>query len=160
MIKDLTYEMKKMHMPYSWTEWNQMEKFKRSSKRRSSYIIVCSDEENHSNYVGFLVNKFIKNTILRCQSMNSKLIKFCLSAKPFNSTPMQIYVPTTDYIDDNRKRPTTRYKWLFKNNTFCPERLECTDWRWCPGGLKKPIRTVLKLDNTWEGITLTSGCKL
>ena len=56
------------------------------------------DEQKHG--IGFLVEKDIVNTIMRCRPVSSRLITIHLKAAPFNITIIQVYAPTSDY-DDN-----------------------------------------------------------
>ncbi|KAK3871096.1 hypothetical protein Pcinc_023742 [Petrolisthes cinctipes] len=58
------------------------------------------DENRHIHGVGFLVNKTIKNTLMGCQPVSSRLITIRLRAKPFNITVIQAYAPTKDYDDE------------------------------------------------------------
>ena len=51
------------------------------------HILYYSGElDSHTRRVGFLVNKSIKNFILRCCPVSSRLISIRLRASPFNST--------------------------------------------------------------------------
>ncbi|XP_068224983.1 craniofacial development protein 2-like [Palaemon carinicauda] len=56
--------------------------------------------DKHTNGVGFLVNKNVKNSVLGCRPVSSRAISICLRAAPFNITIVQAYTPTTDQDDD------------------------------------------------------------
>ena len=63
-------------------------------------LYYSGEEDKHANGVGFLVNKDIKDSVLGCHPISSRLISIRLSSTPFNITIIQAYAPTTDYNDD------------------------------------------------------------
>ena len=57
-------------------------------------------EDKHEHGVGFFVHKDIVNTVMGYRPVSSRLITIRLRAVPFNITIVQVYVPMSDY-DDN-----------------------------------------------------------
>ena len=65
------------------------------------HVLYYSGEMNkHINGVGFLVNKSIRNSVLGCCSVSSRLITIRLRASPFNITIIQVYAPTSEHKDE------------------------------------------------------------
>ena len=65
------------------------------------HILYYSGEfDKHTNGVGFFVNRNIRNSVLGCCPISSRLISIRLRAAPFNITAVQAYAPATDYDDD------------------------------------------------------------
>ncbi|CAM5117064.1 unnamed protein product [Natator depressus] len=64
------------------------------------HLLYYSGDDKHVNGVGFLVHKDIKNSVLGCHPMSSRLISICLKPVPFNITVVQVYAPTTDYDNE------------------------------------------------------------
>ena len=66
------------------------------------HVLYYSGElDRQANGVGFLVNKNIKNTVMGCCPISSRIITIRLRAAPFNITVIQAYAPTSAY-DDNQ----------------------------------------------------------
>ncbi|XP_072033407.1 craniofacial development protein 2-like [Amphiura filiformis] len=66
------------------------------------HVLYYSGElDKHANGVGFLVNTSIKNAVLGCCPVSSRIITIQLQAAPFNITIIQVYVPTSDYDDEH-----------------------------------------------------------
>ena len=63
-------------------------------------VFFSGKENKHEHGVGFLVHKFIVNTVMGCRPVSSRLIAICLRAAPFNITIVQVYTPMSDY-DEN-----------------------------------------------------------
>ena len=76
-------------------------------------LFFSGREDRHENGVGFLITKDTVNAIIGCRQVSSRHIAICLKASPFNITIIQVYVPTTDYYDDDIEdfyyAPTTDY---------------------------------------------------
>ena len=65
------------------------------------HLLYYSGElDSHTKGVGFLVNKNIKNSVLGCRPVSSRLISICPRAAPFSITIVQAYATTTHYDDD------------------------------------------------------------
>ena len=60
------------------------------------YIYYCRQESLRRNGVAFMVNKRVQNAILRCNLKNDRMISVCFQGKPFNSTVIQVYAPTSN----------------------------------------------------------------
>ena len=43
-----------------------------------------------------MVNKRVRNAVLRCNLKNDRKISICLQGKPFNITVIQVYAPTSN----------------------------------------------------------------
>ena len=43
-----------------------------------------------------MVNKRVQNAILGCNLKNNRMISVCFQGKPFNTTVIQVYAPTTN----------------------------------------------------------------
>ena len=43
-----------------------------------------------------MVNKRVRNAVLGCNLKNDRMISVCFQGKPFNTTVIQVYDPTTD----------------------------------------------------------------
>ena len=63
-------------------------------------LYFSGEGDCHANGVGFLVNKTIKNAVMGCHPISSRLLTIRLRAKPFNITIVQVYAPTSDYDDE------------------------------------------------------------
>ena len=48
------------------------------------------------NGVALIVNKRVWNAVLECNLKNNRMISVHFQGKPFNSTVIQIYAPTTN----------------------------------------------------------------
>ena len=62
-------------------------------------LYFSGKENKHQHGVGFLVHKNIKDTVMGCRPVSSRLITICLRATPFNITIIQVYAPTSTYED-------------------------------------------------------------
>ena len=47
-----------------------------------------------------MVNKRVQNAVLGCNLKNDRMISVCFQDKPFNTTVIQVYVPTTNVKED------------------------------------------------------------
>ena len=57
------------------------------------YIYYCGQESLRRNGVAIIVNKRVRNAVLRCSLKNNTMISVC---KPFNITVIQAYAPTSN----------------------------------------------------------------
>ena len=59
------------------------------------YIYYCGQESLRRNGVAIIVNKRVRNAVLRCHLKNDRMISVCFQGKPFNITVIQVYAPTS-----------------------------------------------------------------
>ena len=60
------------------------------------YIYYCGQESLRRNGVAIIVNKRVRNAVLRCNLKNNRMISVHFQGKPFNITVIQVYVPTNN----------------------------------------------------------------
>ena len=60
------------------------------------YIYYCGQEFLRRNGVAIMVNKRIRNAVLRCNLKNDRMISVLFQGKPFNITVIQVYAPTSN----------------------------------------------------------------
>ena len=61
------------------------------------HCIYCYGQESlRRNGVAIIVNKRVRNAVLRCHLKNDRMISVCFQGKPFNSTVIQVYTPTSN----------------------------------------------------------------
>ena len=60
------------------------------------YIYYCGQRSLRRNGVAIIVNKRVQNAVLECNFNNDRMISVCFQGKPFNSTVIQIYAPTSN----------------------------------------------------------------
>ena len=60
------------------------------------YIYCCGKESLKRNGVATIVNKRIRNAVLRCHLKNDRMISVCFQGKPFNIMVIQVYAPTSN----------------------------------------------------------------
>ena len=60
------------------------------------YIYYCGQESLRRNEVAIIVNKRVRNAVLRCNLKNDKMISVCFQGKPFSIMVMQVYAPTSN----------------------------------------------------------------
>ena len=58
------------------------------------YIYYCGQESLRRNGVAIMVNKRVRNAVLRCNFENDRMISVHFQGKPFNITVIQAYAPT------------------------------------------------------------------
>ena len=59
------------------------------------YINYCRQESLRRNGVAMMVNKRVQNAVLGYNLKNDRMISVHSQGKPFNSTVIQVYAPTT-----------------------------------------------------------------
>ena len=59
------------------------------------YIYYYVQESLGRNGVAIIVNKRVRNAVLRCNLKNNRMISICFQGKPFNTRVIQVYVPTS-----------------------------------------------------------------
>ena len=57
------------------------------------------EDTRHQHGVGFKVNKKVKDCVLSCKPILSRLITILLLVKPMNTTIIWVYAPTSDLED-------------------------------------------------------------
>ena len=60
------------------------------------YIYYCGQESLRRNGVAIMVNKRVRNAVLRCNLKNDRMISVRLQGKPFNITVIQAYAPASN----------------------------------------------------------------
>ena len=60
------------------------------------HIYCCGQESLKRNEVAIIVNKRVRNAVLGCNLKNDRMISVCFQGKPFNTTVIQAYVPTSN----------------------------------------------------------------
>ena len=60
------------------------------------YIYYCGQESLRRNGVAIMVNKRVRNAILRCNLKNDRMISVHFQGKPFNITVTQVYAPISN----------------------------------------------------------------
>ena len=60
------------------------------------YIYYCGQETLRRNGVAHITNERIQNAVLRYSLKKDRMISVCFQGKPFNTTVLQVYAPTTN----------------------------------------------------------------
>ena len=60
------------------------------------YIYYCRQESLRRNGVAIMVNKRVLNAVLGCNLKNNRMISVRFQGKPFNTTIIQVYAPTSN----------------------------------------------------------------
>ena len=60
------------------------------------YINYCGQESLRRNGVAIMVNRRVRNAVIRCDLKNDRMISVCLQGKPFNITVIQVCAPTSN----------------------------------------------------------------
>ena len=60
------------------------------------YIYYCGQESFRRNGVAIIVDKRVQNAVLGCNLKNDRMISAHFQGKPFNTTVIQIYAPTSN----------------------------------------------------------------
>ena len=60
------------------------------------YIYNCEKESLRRNGVAIMVNKRVRNAVLRCSLKNNRTISVHFQGKPFNIIVIQVYAPTSN----------------------------------------------------------------
>ena len=68
------------------------------------YINYCGKESLRRNGVGIMVNKRVQNAVLGCNLKNDRMISVRFQGKPFNTTVIQAYAPTSNTEEAEVKR--------------------------------------------------------
>jgi exonuclease III len=73
-------------------KWTGMSEFNSDDH----YINCCGQESRRRNGVAIMVNRRVRNAVLRCDLKNDRMISVCLQGKPFNITVIQVCAPTNN----------------------------------------------------------------
>ena len=68
------------------------------------YIYYWWQESLRRSGVVLIVNKRLQNAVLGCNLKNQRMISVHFQGKPFNTTVIQVYAPTTNYEDAEVKQ--------------------------------------------------------
>ena len=60
------------------------------------YIYYCGQESLRRNGVAIMVNKRVRNAVLGCNLKNDRMISVHFQGKPFTTTVIQAYAPTSN----------------------------------------------------------------
>ena len=60
------------------------------------YIYYCGQESLRRNGVAIMVNKRVRNAVFGCNLKNDRMISVHFQGKPFNTTGIQGYAPTSN----------------------------------------------------------------
>ena len=72
--------------------WTGMGEFKSDDH----YIYCCVQESLRTNGVAIMVNRRVRNAVLRCNLKNDREISVHFHHKPFNIMVIQAYAPTSN----------------------------------------------------------------
>ena len=59
------------------------------------YIYYCGQESLRRNGAAIMVNRRVRNAVLRCNLKNDRMISVRFQGKPFSMTVIQVYAPTS-----------------------------------------------------------------
>ena len=68
------------------------------------YIYYCGQESLRRNRVAIMVNKRVQNAVLSCNLKNDRMISVRFQGKPFNTTEIQVYTPTSNVEEADVER--------------------------------------------------------
>src|SRR5574337_1291407 len=74
------------------------------------YIYYCRQESLRRNGGAIMVNKRVRNAVLRCNLKNDRMISVCFQEKPFNITVIQVYAPTSNTEEAESNGSMKTYK--------------------------------------------------
>ena len=60
------------------------------------YIYYCGQESLRRNGAAIMVNKRVRNAVLGCSLKKDRMISVHFQGKPFNTTVIQAYAPTSN----------------------------------------------------------------
>ena len=73
-------------------KWTGMSEFNSDDH----YIYYCGQESLRRNGVAIIINKRVRNAVLRCSLRNDRMISVRFQGKPFNITVIQVNAPTSN----------------------------------------------------------------
>ena len=111
------------------------------------YIYYCGQESLRRNGVAIMVNKRVQNAVLGCNLKNDRMISVHFQGKPFNTTVIQVYAPTST-------AEAAEVEWFYKDLQDLLELIPKTyvlfiigDWNAKVGSQETPVVTgILALE--------------
>ena len=94
-LEVVTQEMARVNIKIlgiSGLKWTAMGEFNSDDH----YIYYCGQESLRRNGVAIIINKKVRNALLRCNLKNNRMISVHFQSKPFNITVIQVYAPTSN----------------------------------------------------------------
>ena len=85
-------------------KWTGMGEF----NSNDHYIYYCGQESLRRNGVAIMVNKRVRNAVLRCNLKNNRMVSVHFQGKPFNITVIQAYAPTSNTEE-------AEVEWFYEN---------------------------------------------
>ena len=76
-------------------KWTRMGEFNSDDH----YIYYCGQESLTRNEVAITVNKRVRNSVLRCNLKNDRMISVRFQGKPFSITIIQVYALTSNALE-------------------------------------------------------------
>ena len=73
-------------------KWTGIDKFNSDGH----YIYYCGQESLRRNGVALIVKNRVQNTVLGCNLKNNRMLSIRFQGKPFKTTIIQVYAPTTN----------------------------------------------------------------
>ena len=105
-------------------------------------IYYCRQESLGRNGEAIVVNKSVRNAVLRCNLKNDRMLSVRLQGKPFNITRIQAYAPT-------RNDEETEVEWFYED---LQDLLELTP--------KKDVLFIIGDSNAKVGSQEIPGCSV
>ena len=87
-------------------KWTEMGEFNSDDH----YIYYCGQESLRRNGVAIMVNKRVRNAVLRCNLKNDRIISVHFQGKPFNITVIQVYAPISNAEEAEVEQSMKTYK--------------------------------------------------
>ena len=117
-------------------KWNEMGEFNSDDH----YIYYCGQESLRRNGVAIMVNKRVQNAVLGCNLKNDRMISVRFQGKPFNTTVIQVYAPTSNAEE-------AEVEWFYED---LQDLLELTPQKRCPFHYRGLEFKSRKSRNTWS----------
>ena len=87
-------------------KWTEMGEFNSDDH----YIYYCGQESLRRNGIAIMVNKRVQNAVLGFNLKNDKMISVLFQGKPFNTTVIQVYAPTSNAEEAEVEQLMKTYK--------------------------------------------------
>ena len=104
------------------------------------YIYYCGQESLRRNGVAIIVNKRVRNAVLRCNLKNNRMISVRFQDKPFNITVIQVFAPTSNAEE-------AEVEWFYED---LQDLLELIPRKRCPFHYRGLECKSRKSRNTWS----------
>ena len=102
-------------------------------------IYYCGQESIRRNGVAIIVNKRVRNAVLRCSLKNDRMISVHFQVIPFNIRVIQVYALTSNAEE-------TEVEWFYED---LQDLLELTPQKSCPFHYRGQEWKSRKSRNTW-----------